>query len=194
MFLILSILLLCGCRYKETKEDYNYLDNNTIRFIRKDNNTSLLINKNNLYYLITFNNDTNIEYDYIIKLNDIDNIYTINDIIVKKNDKIELIIDNYDFCIYKKELDKDNYSMCDFIYLYDIDEDFYITLNSDLLVLFYNSYTKFNYKFMYHLSEVWIDSYTIDEDSYLDLTLYEDNFRVISHKIRGKTIHKKINS
>ena len=80
---------------------------------------------------------------------------------------------------------------CDFIYLYNIDKDFYITLNNNILVLFYDSYTKFNYKFMYELSRVWIDSYTIDSTSYTTLTLYEDNFNVYSYKIRGKTIHKE---
>lgn len=195
VFLLCSILLLYGCSvYNEDKEDYNYIENNTIRFIRDDIDIYLLINSDDVYYLVLFDNDTDINSDYVIKTNEIDSEYIINNIIFRRNDKIEIIIDNYDFCVYIKELDKDNYSLCDFIYLYDIDNDFYITLNSDLLVLFYNSYTKFNYRFMYHLSEVWIDSYTIDNGYYVDLTLYEDNFRVISSKRRGKTIHKKINS
>lgn len=72
-----------------------------------------------------------------------------------------------------------------------IDKDFYITIVVTILVLFYDAYTKFNYKFMYELSKVWIDSYTISNDSYTTLTIYEDNFCVSSYKIRGKTIHKK---
>ena len=60
--------------------------------------------------------------------------------------------------------------------------------------LFYQSYTKFNYKFMYHLSTVWIDSYTIDPSTYTTLTISRDNFEITSSEIRGKTIHKKPNS
>ena len=115
----------------------------------------------------------------------------LQDIIFKINDKIEIILNNKTFCIYLDRLNKDNFLECDFIYLYDIDKDFYITIDSNLLVLFYDAYTKFNYKFMYELSKVWIDSYTISNDSYTTLTIYEDNFCVSSYKIRGKTIHKK---
>jgi hypothetical protein len=77
--------------------------------------------------------------------------------------------------------------------LYNPDGSFYITLNRDILVLFYEEYTKFNYKFTYELSTTWIDSYTINASSYTDLIL-EDKFKVEAHKIRGKTIHKRPNS
>lgn len=172
-------------------EDYNYLEENSIRFI-KNKTTSLLINKDNIYYLLSLdNNKEDIYRDYYINLKEIDKEITINDIQIKRNDKIEIILDNYNFCIYIKDIDKDNYKNCNFIYLYNIDKDFYITLNNNIEILFYDSYTTFNYKFLYHLSLVWIDTYTIDPSSYLTLTLKEDSYIVKADKIRGKTIHKK---
>ena len=205
IYLIITLFLITGCTYKEDyKEDYNILEDNSIRFIKENNSTTFLINKDNTYYLLPLSNTSfNEDIDYLIKINN--NNYNIkykeeyilkNDIVLqdvefKINDKIEIIINNKKFCIYLKELNRDNFMDCDFIYLYNIDKDFYITLNNNILVLFYDSYTKFNYKFMYELSRVWIDSYTIDSTSYTTLTLYEDNFNVSSYKIRGKTIHKE---
>lgn len=205
IYLIITLFLITGCTYKEDyKEDYNILEDNSIRFIKENNSTTFLINKDNTYYLLPLSNTSfNEDIDYLIKINNTNyNIkykeeYTLkNDIVLqdvefKINDKIEIIINNKKFCIYLKELNRDNFMYCDFIYLYNIDKDFYITLNNNILVLFYDSYTKFNYKFMYELSRVWIGSYTIDSTSYTTLTLYEDNFNISSYKIRGKTIHKE---
>ena len=193
IYLLLPLLILLpSCsKYQKMSEDYNYLEENSIRFI-KNKTTSLLINKDNIYYLLSLdNNKEDIYRDYYINLKEIDKEITINDIQIKKNDKIEIILDNYNFCIYIKDIDKDNYKNCNFLYLYNIDKDFYITLNNNIEILFYDSYTKFNYKFLYHLSLVWIDTYTIDPSSYLTLTLKEDSYIVKADKIRGKTIHKK---
>lgn len=193
IYLLLPLLILLpSCtKYQKQSEDYNYLEENSIRFI-KNKNTSLLINKDNIYYLLSLdNNKEDVYRDYYINLKEIDKEITINDIQIKKNDKIEIILDNYNLCIYIKDIDKDNYKNCNFIYLYNIDKDFYITLNNNIEILFYDSYTKFNYKFLYHLSLVWIDTYTIDPSSYLTLTLKEDSYIVKADKIRGKTIHKK---
>lgn len=192
IYLLLLLILLPSCtKYQKQSEDYNYLEENSIRFI-KNKNTSLLINKDNIYYLLSLdNNKEDVYRDYYINLKEIDKEITINDIQIKKNDKIEIILDNYNLCIYIKDIDKDNYKNCNFIYLYNIDKDFYITLNNNIEILFYDSYTKFNYKFLYHLSLVWIDTYTIDPSSYLTLTLKEDSYIVKADKIRGKTIHKK---
>lgn len=192
IYLLLLLILLPSCtKYQKQSEDYNYLEENSIRFI-KNKNTSLLINKDNIYYLLSLdNNKEDVYRDYYINLKDIDKEITINDIQIKRNDKIEIILDNYNLCIYIKDIDKDNYKNCNFIYLYNIDKDFYITLNNNIEILFYDSYTKFNYKFLYHLSLVWIDTYTIDPSSYLTLTLKEDSYIVKADKIRGKTIHKK---
>lgn len=193
IYLLLPLLILLpSCsKYQKMSEDYNYLEENSIRFI-KNKTTSLLINKDNIYYLLSLdNNKEDIYRDYYINLKEIDKEITINDIQIKRNDKIEIILDNYNFCIYIKDIDKDNYKNCNFIYLYNIDKDFYITLNNNIEILFYDSYTTFNYKFLYHLSLVWIDTYTIDPSSYLTLTLKEDSYIVKADKIRGKTIHKK---
>lgn len=193
IYLLLPLLILLpSCsKYQKMNEDYNYLEENSIRFI-KNKTTSLLINKDNIYYLLSLdNNKEDIYKDHYINLKEIDKEITINDIQIKKNDKIEIILDNYNFCIYIKDIDKDNFKNCNFIYLYNIDKDFYITLNNNIEILFYDSYTKFNYKFLYHLSLVWIDTYTIDPSSYLTLTLKEDSYIVKADKIRGKTIHKK---
>ena len=191
IYLMMSLLFLVSCEYREEIEDYNYLDNNSIRFIKTGNDTELLINKDDVFYLIILDNkNSNIYYDYLIDMNNISSI-NINNIIFNVNDKIEILFDDKKFCIYKKELDRDNYSDCDFIYLYKIDNDFYITLNNNISVLFYDSYSSFNYRFMYMLSNVWIDSYTIDVDSYTTLTLKDNDYEVSSYKIRGKTIHKK---
>lgn len=192
IYLLLLLILLPSCsKYQKMSEDYNYLEENSIRFI-KNKTTSLLINKDNIYYLLSLdNNKEDIYKDHYINLKEIDKEITINDIQIKKNDKIEIILDNYNFCIYIKDIDKDNYKNCNFIYLYNIDKDFYITLNNNIEILFYDSYTTFNYKFLYHLSLVWIDTYTIDPSSYLTLTLKEDSYIVKADKIRGKTIHKK---
>lgn len=208
IYLLLLILLLTSCReYKEVKEDYNYLEDNTIRFIKNNKDVSLLINKDNKYYLLLLGNDNiDIEVDYLIKINNIksniktkeeyylNNNLVLDNISFNKNDKIEIRMNNKLFCIYIKGLDKNNYNSCDYLYLYNIDKDFYISLTSNLLVLFYDAYAKFNYKFLYELSSVWIDSYTIDNSSYTDIKILDNDFIVTSSKIRGKTIHKKINS
>ena len=88
------ILLLTGCSsYYRKEEDYNYLSNNSIRFIR-DDTTCFLINRNDIYYLLYFDYfDSDIYSDYYIDLNDIDSGIVINDLVIKRNDKIEINID-----------------------------------------------------------------------------------------------------
>lgn len=207
LYLIAIIFLLPACTYQESTEDYNYLPNNSIRFIRTDNDTSLLINKDNVYYLLLLNKQNiDIEVDYLIKYKNtktnilskeeylLDKNIVIDNIEFRLNNKIEIIFNNQNICIYIKEIDRDDYSSCNFIYLYNPDQDFYITLNNELLALFYHSYTKFNYRFMHHMGTVWIDSFTINSSSYTTLTIEDKSFTVTSHKIRGKTIHKKENS
>lgn len=207
IYLIVIIFLLSSCTYNTEYVSYSndYMPNNSIRFIRTDNDTSVLINKDNIYYLLLLNkaNINDIEVNYLIKYKDIEtNIdseeeylleepITINNIEFDINNKIEIKLNNYNTCIYIKELDKDDYSDCNFIYLYNPDKNFYITLNSDLLGLMYHSYTKFNYRFLQHLATVWIETYTIDMDTYTTLSINDDQFEVTSNKIRNKTIHKK---
>lgn len=188
--LIILCLFLTSCTKKEIKEDYNYLENNSIRFIRDKENTELLINKDDVFYQIILDKKiSNTNYDYQIDLTKTNKI-NINNINIWVDDKINIEFNSRHLCIYKKELDKDNYNKCDFIYLYKIDKDFYITLK-DNNTLIYNSYTKFNYKFMYMLARVWIDTYTISTDTYTTITLKEKDYIVEYNKIRGKTIHKR---
>lgn len=203
--LIVIIFLLSSCTYyNEETEDYNYLSNDSLRFIRTEEDTSILIHKDNIYYLLLLGNpNVDIQVDYLIKYRNVKtniksdkeyllkDVLSINDITFKLNNKIEINFNGQNICIYIKELDRDDYDNCTFIYLYNPDKDFYITLNNDLLGLFYHSYTKFNYNFMHHLGYAWIDSFTIDTSSYTTLTINEDDFQVTSNKIRGKTIHKK---
>ena len=122
---------MTGCTFSnDYKEDYNILENNSIRFIKSDASISFLINKDNTFYLLLLNGTTITDTDYLIK---IDNTkYNINyteeyllkdtlvlqDIIFKINDKIEIILNNKTFCIYLDKLNKDNFLECDFIYLY----------------------------------------------------------------------------
>lgn len=210
LYLIVIIFLLSSCSMNTeyVSNVYDYMPNNSIRFVRINNETSVLINKDDIYYLILLNenNLTNIKVDYLIKYKNIntnintDEEYlleesiTINNIEFKLNNKLEIIMNDNNICIYIKELDEDDYEECNFIYLYNPDKKFYMTLNSDLLGLMYNSYTKFNYRFLRHLATVWIETYTIDNNSYTTLIIDEENFEVTSNKIRNKTIHKKLNS
>ena len=204
ILILLSLILLTSCKYSPVVEDYNYLENNSLRFIKTNEDVSILINKDDKYYLLLLEEDNiDIEVDYLIKYKDINTSikakkeYLLNknilidDLYFKINDKIEIIINNNDFCIYLKELDKNNYSSCDFLYLYNPDDNFYITIHNNLKVLFTNSHTTFNYQFMLHLADVWIDSATVDSSSYTTVTINEENFEISSFEIRGKTIHKK---
>ena len=43
--LIIICLFICSCSYKDNREDYNFLEDNSIRFIRNDTGIILLINK-----------------------------------------------------------------------------------------------------------------------------------------------------
>ena len=54
-------LFICSCSYKDNREDYNFLEDNSIRFIKNDTGIILLINKNDIFYKVI--------------LNDIDDIY-----------------------------------------------------------------------------------------------------------------------
>ena len=204
LYIIVIIFFLTSCDYQEEKEYEEYFPNNSFRFIRTEEDTSIIINKDQTYYLLLLNKQNiNTEVEYLIKYKDIktnikteeeyllDKDLTINNIEFKINNKIEINLNDKNICIYIKELDKDEYSDCNFIYLYNPDKDFYITLNSDLLGLLYHSYTKFNYRFMRHLATVWIDSFTIDSPSYTTIILDNNDFTVTSDKIRVKTIHKK---
>ncbi len=192
IIIILSLLLI-SCSREPPPEDYNYLENNSVRFIKKGPDTEILINKDNIFYLVILDKKiSTTSYDYLINMNTQNNL-SINEITFQKKDKLIINLNNINICIYIDKLNKDNYKDCQFIYLYKINKDFYITLN-DNIVLIYDSYSKFNYKFMNMLAKVWIDSYTIDDTSYTTITLKEKDYEVTTYKKRGKTIHQKIKS
>ena len=84
-------LILCSCTYlPKEKEDYNYLEDNSIRFIKTKNNTEILINKDNIFYLITMSDTkTTTTYDYLINLTTTQNI-KINNLTIYTDDKINI--------------------------------------------------------------------------------------------------------
>lgn len=47
--LIIMCLFICSCSYKDNREDYNFLEDNSIRFIKNDTGIILLINKNDIF-------------------------------------------------------------------------------------------------------------------------------------------------
>lgn len=193
IYLLLIILLLPSCKtIPKDKEDYNYLEDNSIRFIKDKEDTELLINKNNIFYLIVLDNklDITIPYDQIINIPNKETLSQ-EDLIITITDKIEITLNNNTLCIYQKHLDQDNYKDCDYIYLYKIEDNFYITLNNNIKMLFYNAYTKFNYRFLYMLSQVWIGTTTLEDETYTTLTIEKNDFTITTTKKRGKTIHKR---
>ena len=50
--LIIMCLFICSCSYKDNREDYNFLEDNSIRFIKNDTGIILLINKNDIFYKV----------------------------------------------------------------------------------------------------------------------------------------------
>ena len=59
-------LFICSCSYKDNREDYNFLEDNSIRFIKNDTGIILLINKNDIFYKVILNDIDDIYYDYVI--------------------------------------------------------------------------------------------------------------------------------
>ena len=50
---------MTGCTFSnDYKEDYNILENNSIRFIKSDASISFLINNDNNFYLLLLNGTT----------------------------------------------------------------------------------------------------------------------------------------
>lgn len=61
-------LFICSCSYKDNREDYNFLEDNSIRFIKNDTGIILLINKNDIFYKVILNDIGDIYYDYVIDI------------------------------------------------------------------------------------------------------------------------------
>ena len=72
-------LFICSCSYKDNREDYNFLEDNSIRFIKNDTGIILLINKNDIFYKVILNDIDDIYYDYVI------DIYSLTFLIFKVN-------------------------------------------------------------------------------------------------------------
>ena len=127
-------LFICSCSYKDNREDYNFLEDNSIRFIKNDTGIILLINKNDIFYKVILNDIDDIYYDYVIDINKT-RYFCNNDIIYRSDDKIEIMMNNKRLCIYMDRYKDSDYRDCNFIYLYDINKDFYIELNDNMVLL-----------------------------------------------------------
>ena len=74
IYLTVIIFLLTSCSYgaEYTLYTSDYIPNNSIRFIRTDIDTSILINKDEVYYLLLLNKQNiDMDVDYLIKYKDI---------------------------------------------------------------------------------------------------------------------------
>ena len=111
-------LFICSCSYQDNREDYNFLENNSIRFIKNDTGIILLINKNDIFYKVILNDIDDIYYDYVIDINKT-RYFCNNDIIYRRDDKIEIMMNNKRLCIYIDRYKDSDYRDCNFIYLYD---------------------------------------------------------------------------
>ena len=111
-------LFICSCSYKDNREDYNFLEDNSIRFIKNDTGIILLINKNDIFYKVILNDIDDIYYDYVIDINKT-RYFCNNDIIYRRDDKIEIMMNNKRLCIYMDRYKDSDYRDCNFIYLYD---------------------------------------------------------------------------
>ena len=110
-------LFICSCSYKDNREDYNFLEDNSIRFIKNDTGIILLINKNDIFYKVILNDIGDIYYDYVIDINKT-RYFCNNDIIYRRDDKIEIMMNNKRLCIYMDRYKDSDYRDCNFIYLY----------------------------------------------------------------------------
>ena len=82
-------LFICSCSYKDNREDYNFLEDNSIRFIKNDTGIILLINKNDIFYKVILN-----DIDDILKKFDRDiPIYDITtELNLKDKDQKEIVM------------------------------------------------------------------------------------------------------
>ena len=189
------IILLTGCTNKTETVNYeDTINNDSVIFY----NNSIIIYHNNkfLLYMLKdaelninkYNNVIN-KIDYLltnkIVSNDIDakNKYRfdkyieINDIEIFIENKIKISLKGNNICIYDKDISMSgNYSLCDYIYILNNEEEVYIDLNDNMKVLFYNSYSNFSNKFLEHLYTTWIDTYIINKDNLTILELKDDDY------------------
>lgn len=192
LYILVIIVLLTGCTKPMYVDNQDEIENNSIVFIRNNLSTSLLVYEDDKYSLIELENKDKI---YTISINvSIDNLILVDDVLttidyenkyillddiilddlkIEMNDKILIELNHNKVCIYDKNISlKGNFSMCDFIYILNNEENVYISLNNDMKVLFYNEHINFSSKFLEHLYTTWIDTYIINNN---ELTLLEIN-------------------
>lgn len=192
LYILVIIVLLTGCTKPMYVDNQDEIENNSIVFIRNNLSTSLLVYEDDKYSLIELENKDKI---YTISINvSIDNLILVDDVLttidyenkyillddiilddlkIEMNDKILIELNDNKVCIYDKNISlKGNFSMCDFIYILNNEENVYISLNNDMKVLFYNEHINFSSKFLEHLYTTWIDTYIINNN---ELTLLEIN-------------------
>lgn len=192
LYILVIIVLLTGCTKPMYVDNQDEIENNSIVFIRNNLSTSLLVYEDDKYSLIELENKDKI---YTISINvSIDNLILVDDVLttidyenkyillddiilddlkIEMNDKILIELNDNKVCIYDKNISlKGNFSMCDFIYILNNEENVYISLNNNMKVLFYNEHINFSSKFLEHLYTTWIDTYIINNN---ELTLLEIN-------------------
>lgn len=192
LYILVIIVLLTGCTKPIYVDNQDEIENNSIVFIRNNLSTSLLVYEDDKYSLIELENKDKI---YTISINvSIDNLILVDDVLttidyenkyillddiilddlkIEMNDKILIELNDNKVCIYDKNISlKGNFSMCDFIYILNNEENVYISLNNNMKVLFYNEHINFSSKFLEHLYTTWIDTYIINNN---ELTLLEIN-------------------
>lgn len=198
LYILVIIILLTGCTKSIYVDNQDEIENNSIIFIRNDLSTSLLIYEDDKYSLIELENkdkiytiSINVSIDNLILVDDVlttidyenkyillDNII-LDDLKIEKDDKVLIELNDNKVCIYDKNISlKGNFSMCDFVYILNNEEEVYISLNNDMKVLFYNEHINFSSKFLEHLYTTWIDTYIINNNELTLLEIKEEDYVV----------------
>lgn len=198
LYILVIIILLTGCTKSIYVDNQYEIENNSIIFIRNDLSTSLLIYEDDKYSLIELENkdkiytiSINVSVDNLILVDDVlttidyenkyillDNII-LDDLKIEKDDKVLIELNDNKVCIYDKNISlKGNFSMCDFVYILNNEEEVYISLNNDMKVLFYNEHINFSSKFLEHLYTTWIDTYIINNNELTLLEIKEEDYVV----------------
>ena len=181
IFICLVVFLFGSVIYIVNRNN-NYL-NNILEDIK--NNSEI---KEDIIYYNKYSNVIN-KIDYLltnkIVSNDIEAVekyrfdknIEVNDIEIFIENKIKIVLNGNNICIYDKDIsDSGNYSLCDYIYILNNEEEVYIDLNDNMKVLFYNAYSNFSNKFLEHLYTTWIDTYIINKDNLTILELKDNDY------------------
>ncbi len=159
-----------------------------ITFLINNDNNSLLLSKNNEHnlFILKHQSDDGImnklklfgvnQLNNIFALNKFDTNYKLDSLdsiayldILKKNNITKMRIDTFNFCIYEQGYNK-NFNECDFLYVLDNDN---LAIDEDIKVVFYTEKVNIDNLNIY---EKWIDSYKIDDESYITLVIKDDHY------------------